>query len=80
MGFNKTKWSCPWKNDQNCTQNSARGGGDQKVVGVRGRVVGVRGSRVGLGQAGLPLSNQDKIPCLFPVFIAFSLCFIIDKK
>ena len=23
--IDKTRWSCPWNNDQNCTQNSARG-------------------------------------------------------
>ena len=22
--FHKTRWSCPWNSDQNCTQNSAR--------------------------------------------------------
>ena len=27
--FNKTRWSCPWNNDQNWTQNSAGGGGVQ---------------------------------------------------
>ena len=27
MEFDKTKWSCPWNNDQNCTQNSAGVGG-----------------------------------------------------
>ena len=34
MEFDKTKWSCPWNSDQNCTHNSARGwwGG---VVGVK---------------------------------------------
>ena len=25
MEFNKTKWTCPWNSDKNCTQNSARG-------------------------------------------------------
>ena len=30
--FNKTSCSCPWNSDQNCTQNSARGGGVQGVV------------------------------------------------
>ena len=25
MEFDKTRWSCPWNSDQNCTQNSARG-------------------------------------------------------
>ena len=28
---------------------------------------------------GLPRSEQDNIPCVFPVFFAFSLCFFIDK-
>ena len=38
-GIDKTRWSCPWNRDQNCTQNSARGGGgvqrwvDRGVVG-----------------------------------------------
>ena len=27
MEFYKTRWSCLWNSDQNCTQNSARGGG-----------------------------------------------------
>ena len=40
MEFDKTRWSCPWKSDQNCTQNSAKG-----VVGVKG----VGGGRVGGG-------------------------------
>ena len=25
MEFDKTRWSCPWNSEQNCTQNSARG-------------------------------------------------------
>ena len=29
---------------------------------------------------GLPRSHQEKIPCVFPVLVAFSLCFFIDKK
>ena len=37
MEFDKTKWSCPWNNDQNYTKNSAGG-----VVGIMGR-----GGRVG---------------------------------
>ena len=24
LEFDKTRWSCPWNSDQNCTQNSAR--------------------------------------------------------
>ena len=31
--FDKTRWLCPWNSDQNCTQNSAGGGGVQGVVG-----------------------------------------------
>ena len=27
MEFDKTRWSCSWNSDQNCTQNSPRGGG-----------------------------------------------------
>ena len=43
MEFDKTKWSCPWNSDQNCTQNSARGWLGSGV-GVKGVVeVGVRG-------------------------------------
>ena len=26
MEFDKTRWSCSWNSDQNCTQNSAGGG------------------------------------------------------
>ena len=44
MDFDKTKWSCPWNSDQNCTQNYARGGG----VGVVGS--GVVRVRCGAGQ------------------------------
>ena len=40
MQFDKTRWSCPWNSDQNCTHNSAKG-----VVGVGGG-----GSRDGGGQ------------------------------
>ena len=45
MEFDKTRWSCPWNSDQNCTQNSARGGG-----GPVGRWVG--GCRGGGGLGG----------------------------
>ena len=45
MEFDKTRWSCPWNNDQNCTQNSAG------VLGVK-RSRG-RGSRGGRGEGGL---------------------------
>ena len=38
MEFDKTRWSCPWNSDQNCTQNSAKGskwvGGGPGVVGL----------------------------------------------
>ena len=44
MEFNKTRWSCSWNSDQNCTQNSARGSGDP---GVQGVVVGPRGCEGG---------------------------------
>ena len=56
--FHKTRWSCPWNSDQNCTQNSARGSwgpgggwvGGVGVVGVQGvggyGVVGSRGGWV----------------------------------
>ena len=40
MEFDKTKSSCPWNSDQNCTQNSARGwwgSGVEGVEGVRGQ-------------------------------------------
>ena len=48
MEFDKTRWSCPWNSDQNCTQNSARGWwGVQGVGGVGGVGVGGRGPRVG---------------------------------
>ena len=40
MEFDKTRWSCPWNNDQNCTQNSVG------VLGVKGsRGWGSRGGR-----------------------------------
>ena len=42
MEFDKTKWSCPWNSDQNCTKNSARGWyGFKGVGGCVG--LGVRG-------------------------------------
>ena len=40
MEFDKTRWSCPWNSDQNCTQKVCQG-----VVGVKG----VGGGRVGGG-------------------------------
>ena len=50
MEFDKTWWSCPWNSNQNCTQNSARGGGVkglgcwvQGVVMCGSKVSGVRG-------------------------------------
>ena len=52
-GIKKTRWSCPWNSDQNCTQNSARGGGGQG--GREGRVGGQggRGGEVkGVGVVG----------------------------
>ena len=39
MEFDKTRWSCPWNSDQNCTQNSAKGWlgeGGLEVVGGKG--------------------------------------------
>ena len=33
-----------------------------------------------LAMSELPRSDQDKIPCVFPVLFAFSLCVFIDKK
>ena len=36
MEFDKTRWSCPWNSDQNCTQNYARGSGGVRVWGVLG--------------------------------------------
>ena len=35
MEFEKTRWSCLWNSDQNCTQNSTRGGG-VGAVGIKG--------------------------------------------
>ena len=48
MEFDQTRWSCPWNSDQNCTQNSARGGEGRGgrvggSGGQGGRVVGVKG-------------------------------------
>ena len=43
MEFDKTKWSCPWNSDQNCTQNSATGLWGQGGRGVRVGVAGDRG-------------------------------------
>ena len=48
MEFDKTKWSCPWNSDQNCTQNSARGCWSQG----QGGVVGVKEGRGWWGQGG----------------------------
>ena len=45
MEFDKTRWSCSWNSDQNCTQNSDGGGwgpGGWVGMGVQG-VVGSRG-------------------------------------
>ena len=41
MEFDKTRWSCLWNSDQNCTQNSARGWWGSRggwVEGCRGCV------------------------------------------
>ena len=57
MEFDKTRWSCPWNGDQNCTQNFPRGCGVQGLVvlmcgglGVWGsmgvEMLGTRGTRV----------------------------------
>ena len=53
MEFDKTRWSCPWNSNQNCTQNSARacwgkgGGGSRGAGGLGGAggqgVLGVYG-------------------------------------
>ena len=57
MEFDKTRWSCPWNSDQNCTQNSSRGGRGEGVWGGMSRgggglvVVGSRGGE-GLGRWG----------------------------
>ena len=42
LEFDKTRWSCPWNSDQNCTQNSPRGGGGQGIRGGRVGMVGVK--------------------------------------
>ena len=54
-GIDKTRWSCPWNSDQNCTQNwwVSRGGWVEAggVVGSRGwmcRGCGVQGVEVGV--------------------------------
>ena len=36
MEFDKTRWSCSWNSDQNCTQNSPRGGGGTGGRGMDG--------------------------------------------
>ena len=37
MEFDKTRWSCSWNSDQNCTQKSFQGGhGGWSVYGVKG--------------------------------------------
>ena len=53
-GIDKTRWSCPWNSDDNCTQNSARGwvGGCVGVVGSRGWV-GRGGEGPGGGWVGV---------------------------
>ena len=57
MEFDKTRWYPAHRNsDQNCTQNSARGGGGLGVVGVN-RVVGVRGGGGGLRGGGGTLGS-----------------------
>ena len=46
MEFDKTRWSCPWNSDQNCTHNSARGWWGSRGRGGGGQ--GGRGGRVGV--------------------------------
>ena len=48
--FDKTGWSCPWNRDQNCSQNSARGGGVKRWGSWGGGIGGSRGC--GGGQGG----------------------------
>ena len=40
MEIDKTRWSCSWDRDQNCTQISARSGGCEVGLGVKGVVGG----------------------------------------
>ena len=52
MEFDKTRWSCPWNSDQNCTGGGGGPGGrwvgGVGVVGVQGWVCrGGGGPRVG---------------------------------
>ena len=48
MEFETTRWSCPWRSDQNCKQNPARG-----WWGLRGWWVGGLGSAGGPGSTGV---------------------------
>ena len=61
-GIDKTRWSCPWNSDQNCTQNSTRGWWGVQGVGRSGGCPGggwIGGSRVqgwvgrGIGVVGM---------------------------
>ena len=64
MEFEKTRWSCSWNSDQNCTQNSAGGGAADE-----GWALGV----VGLGVcAGISRCHSiDLLPKLWLLHLLF---------
>ena len=61
MEFDKTKWSCPWNSDQNCTQNSARvwRGSGEGWWGFRGQ--GKGGGDQGVGIIGVGVVGVRRV-------------------